>query len=165
VDGFKKIRLLIIKEALTEFEICINNNLQELGLHDWKIRLDVDRETKSKTIQKGFHVFIESPTKKEYVPFECYCGGERGRLKLAGVLGLIDFINNRKGSGCDIEIFDEPTTHLSVEGESDLIDILARRSREYGKKIFFIDHKDLGSCGEFDGIIEVMKDKNGSYIK
>lgn len=165
VKGFKDIRFMVLSEALAGLEISMNNNLQKLGMEDWEIVLSVDSETKKGTTRKGFTVLVKSPTNKELVPFECWSGGEGQRLRLCGVVGLAQFILDRKGIVCNIECMDEPTQFLSTEGIDNLLQILYDRAEEENKKIFLIDHKNLDTFGGFKSIIKVVKDKDGSHIQ
>lgn len=164
--GFKDIRLMVIEEAIKELEININNELQTLGMGEWSVELNIDSETKSGTVKRGFTVLVKSPNNQseEQIPLELWSGGERQRLKMAGTLGLIDFIHSRRGTDLDIEIYDEPTEWLSKEGIEDLLDNLAARARSLEKKIFIIDHRDFMSFGIFESIIKVTKLKGGSVI-
>lgn len=163
--GFKDVRLLVVQEALKEFEIQINNNLQKLGMPDWNVELDIDSDTKSKTVKKGFTIMVKSPYNPKPVPFEAWSGGEGQRLRLAGTFGLMDFIHDRRGTDWNIEAFDEPTQWLSGEGIEDLLESLYYRSRDLKKKIFIIDHRDFKSYGGFSGIIKTVKDTKGSHIE
>jgi len=164
VKGFKEIRLLLMLDALKEFEVSINNNLSKFGLSDWSVQLDIDRETKSGTVRKGFVVLVESPNHNGFVPFEVWSGGEGQRLRLAGTVGLMDLIQSKRQVDFGLEIFDEPTAWLSDKGIDDLCQTLYYRAKENEKKIFLIDHKNLGSYGMFTGTINIVKDENGSHI-
>lgn len=163
VKGFKEIRLLLMLDALKELEISINNNLSKFGLADWSITLDIDKSNKDGSIRKGFSVLINSPDKID-TPLDTFSGGERQRLVLAGSIGLMDLIQSKRQVDFGIEIFDEASAWLSENGISDLVDILFQRSKENEKKLFLIDHKNLGSYGMFTGTINIVKDENGSHI-
>jgi len=165
VKGFKEIKLMLTSEALHEFEIQINNALTGLGMLGWSVKLKVDAETKSGILRKGFNIFIESPSNSTSVPFECWSGGEGQRIRLATTLGLIDFIKNRRGSSCNILVFDEPTQFLSEKGIEDLIMTLKEKASSDNLKLFLIDHRNLQTFGDFDGIISVIKDAEGSRIE
>jgi len=165
IKGFKEIRLMVLSDALNEFEICINNNLSKLGLDDWEVELDVERETKGgKSIKKGFEVTIKSPYNNNYVPFKVWGGGVSQRLRIAGTIGLMDLIDSKTNKNWDIEIWDEPTQFLSSNGIENLLEILTDRANKNNKKIFFIDHRKLSSYGGFTDIITIIKDSNGSRI-
>ena len=165
VTGFKDIRYMILSEALHELEIQINTSLERLGLDGWEILLSVDKVSKKGNVSKGFTVFVKSPFNEDPVPFEAWSGGEGQRLRLAGTLGMMDFISDRMGFKTNIEAFDEPTTFMSTDGVEGLVSILKDRADSTGKKIFIIDHKNLDTFSEFDGIIKVIKDDEGSHIE
>jgi len=163
--GFREIRLLVVEEVLREFELHVNNSLQKLGLDDWSIKLAVDSETKSGTVRKGFTVLVQSPVNEELVSFECWSGGEGQRLRLAGTLGLMDLIADRSGVDCSLEIWDEPTTWLSTDGIEDVLKALGERAVSRNRQVFLIDHRDLETVGEFDGVVRVVKDDGGSRME
>lgn len=164
VNGFKRVRLFIIEQALQQLEIEVNNNLTSLGLTDWYVEFDVERENKSGGITKGFVVLVHPPGHKEPIRYEAYSGGETQRLRLAGDLGLANLIMERAGLTNTIEFFDEPSTHLSQEGLLDLAETLNDRALVTGKRIWLIDHNVI-DYGGFAGTYTVVKDENGSSIK
>tara|TARA_B100001964_G_scaffold214509_1_gene252163 strand:+ start:2836 stop:4713 length:1878 start_codon:yes stop_codon:yes gene_type:complete len=165
VKGFKDVRLFVVSQALQEFEICINNNLQKLGLSEWEVKLDIEKETRGgKSIKRGFEVKVVSPYNNKSVPFKCWGGGVSQRLRIAGTMGLIDLIRSRTGSDWDIEIWDEPTQWLSENGIEDLLELLMERATSSKKKLFLIDHRKLNSFGGFYNIINIEKDIDGSKI-
>ncbi len=165
VTGFKDIRYMILAEALHALEIQINSSLERLGLAGWEVMLSVDKISKKGNVSKGFTVFVKSPVNDEPVPFEAWSGGEGQRLRLAGTLGMMDFIADRRGFKTNIEAFDEPTTWLSSDGVESFVSVLRDRASSTGKKIFIIDHRNLVTFSEFDGIIKVVKDEEGSHLE
>ena len=164
IKGFKEIKLMLIKEALVEFESIINNYLNRLGMVEWSVLLDIVSENKSGTIKKGFSLKVKSPTIKEFIPFKAYSGGESQRIRLATTLGLVEFIKHRRGSFTDILVLDEPTQFLSEEGISDLITCLKDLTNTSYLKIFLIDHRNLETFGIFSNIMTVIKDMDGSRV-
>lgn len=164
IQGFKAVRLFVVEQALTQFEIEVNNNLIRLGLHGWRIEFDVERETKAGGVAKGFHAFVHSPVNPEPVPWEAWSGGETQRLRLAGTLGQASLMLNRKGIELDLEIWDEPSQYLSSEGVHDLVEALAERAVTLGKRVWLVDHRTLDHGG-FERVYQVIKDKNGSRLE
>jgi len=162
--GFKDVRLLLIKEALLQFEVEVNNCLQVLGLKDWSVTFDVDTETASGTIRKGFVVLINSPHNPKPVPWEAWCGGESQRLRLAGNMGLANLILNRKGIETNLEVWDEPSTWLSSKGITDLMDALYYRATDLNKQLWMVDHRSI-DYGNFAKVITVEKTNEGSLVK
>lgn len=161
--GFKDVRLLLIKESLLQFEVEVNNCLQSLGLKDWSVTFDVDTETASGTIKKGFAVLISSPHNEKPVPWEVWCGGESQRLRLAGNMGLANLILNRKGITTNLEVWDEPSTWLSSAGIHDLMESLYYRASDLDKQLWIVDHRSL-DYGNFAKVVTVEKTKKGSII-
>lgn len=163
--GFKEIRLMILEEVLQEFEVLININLKKLGMNSWKVKLEIQTETKSGGVRKGFIVKVSSPINTELVPFECWSGGEGQRLRLAGTMALMDLINNKSPNQWSIEFWDESSTWLSSRGVEDLLECLKTRSMSLNKQVFIIDHRDFNTYGGFTDTIKLIKTKKGSVIE
>lgn len=164
IKGFKRIRLFIIEQAFQTLELEVNNCLAQLGMTDWQVTFDVERENKSGGITKGFVVLIKGPSNKDPVKWENWSGGETQRLQLAGDLGLSNLIMQQAGLRNEFEVFDEPSTHLSPEGMMDLADTLHERALAEGKRIWIVDHAAITNFGDFEGTIIARKTENGSSI-
>lgn len=162
--GFKQIRLFIIEQAFQTLEIEVNNCLAQLGMVDWQVTFDVERENKLGGITKGFIVLIKSPSNPVPVRWENWSGGETQRLQLAGDLGLSNLIMHQAGLENCVEFYDEPSTHLSSQGMLALADMLHERAVTDRKAIWIADHTSISNFGEFEGIITARKTKNGSCI-
>jgi len=163
VAGFKQIRLNIIEETLTSLEIEVNNNLTSMGMSDWRLEFDIERETKSGGISKGFSVLIHD-NKGRTVKYEALSGGEGQRVRLAGCFGLANLIMERAGLESKIEFYDELSQHLSTEGIEDMLITLHERAVTYNRQIIIVDHHSM-SYADFSGTWKVIKDKNGSRIE
>jgi len=163
---FKDVRLWVVDNVLRELEISINNNLVDLGLVGWEVRLVVERETAAGNISRGLNVLIRSPDQsdKKMVPWEVWSGGETQRLRVAGAAGLADMMLGRLGISVNLEVWDEPTQHLPSEGVSDLLDVLQRRAEVRCKRLFLVDHRSHES-GLFDKRICVVRNKEGSELE
>jgi DNA repair exonuclease SbcCD ATPase subunit len=164
VRGFKEIRLQHISSALVELEIEVNSCIAALGLVSWEIRFDVDRETKSGTIKRGFNVGIVSPHNAKPVPWASWSGGEKQRLRLAGTMGLANLIRSRTGCSLPLEVWDEPATALGGQGVQDLLEALASRASVEQRVIWLIDHT-AHSFGSFAGGAVVTKKLGGSIVE
>lgn len=164
VRGFKELRLSLIAEALQQLEIEVNSCLTQLGLLDWKLLFDVDKESKSGNVQRGFTVLVLSPSNKTAVPWEAWSGGESQRLRLATTMGLANLIRSSTGTTLDLEVWDEPTQWISGQGVTDLLDSLSDRSRAFKKQIWIVDHRSLG-YGAFDGTATAIKRESGTVIE
>ena len=163
VSGFKQIRLFVIEEALHQLELEVNNNLVQLGLTDWRIEFDIERENKSGGVTMGFTVLIHVPENDEPVKWEAWSGGEKQRLRLAGTLGISNLIMDRLGLQQRVEFYDELSKALSIEGIQDMLDTLHERAELTRRKIWIVDHQAI-DFGNFSGVLTVIKDKNGSHL-
>ena len=164
VRGFKELRLQLIAEALTELEIEVNSCVTALGLVNWELRFQVDRETKGGSIQRGFSVQVQSPLNPKPTPWEAWSGGEKQRLRLAATMGLSNLIRSRMGVELDLEVWDEPSTALSPQGVKDLLEALEHRARQEQRVIWVVDHT-AHSFGGFAGGATITKTRKGSSIQ
>ena len=164
IKGFKDIRLFVLNDVLEELEFVTNNMLDDIGLVDWEVRYDVERETKSGTTQRGLVTSVLSPSAGEReVKWTAWSGGEGQRLRLVGALALSQVLLARAGVDCNIEVLDEPTRHLSTEGVEDLCEFLARRATDLERTIWLVDHKAIESS-YFNKVVTVTKTSKGSSI-
>jgi DNA repair exonuclease SbcCD ATPase subunit len=164
VKGFKEIRLQEIASALTELEIEANSSVTALGLLDWELNFQVDRETKGGSLQRGFNVLVRSPKYSKPTPWEAWSGGESQRLRLAANAGLSDLIRSRTGTTLDLEVWDEPTNGLSPEGLNDLLQFLTARAEKEQRQVWLVDHRAF-DFGGFAGEATVVKAPSGSRIR
>lgn len=163
IKGFKEIRLYIIEEVLQELELTTNAALAEVGLVDWQVSYDVERETKSGTVQRGLNVMIRSPKDKNPVKWECWSGGEGQRLRLVGALTLSEVLLARAGVEPKMEVLDEPTRGLSDQGVIDLCEYLADRAQQLDRVVMYIDHMSVESS-RFTSVLTVRKTVKGSEL-
>jgi DNA repair exonuclease SbcCD ATPase subunit len=163
VRGFKELRLQLIAEALTELEIEVNSCVTALGLVDWELRFQVDRETKGGSIQRGFSVQVVSPASEKPTPWEAWSGGESQRLRLAATMGLSNLIRSRLGVDVDLEVWDEPSAALSPQGVQDLLEALEHRAHQEQRVIWVVDHT-AHAFGGFAGGATITKTRKGSFI-
>lgn len=163
--GFKKVRLFVIEEALNSLEVEVNNLLITLGLVGWKATFDVERETSTGGVSKGFTVFIQSPKHDKPVRFEAWSGGEVQRLRLAGDLGLANLIMEQAGFVNSIEIIDEPSEHMSKEGIEDLLETIHQRAHSTEKTIWLVDHHTVEFSGFSGTLTAVMNNEGKSHLE
>ena len=161
VQGFKDVRLYLIEEALLQLELETTKALQDLGFSEqWSISYSVDKKTKAGSLISGFNILVKSPYSKEQVPFAAWSGGEKQRLKIAGSMGFISLVTDRTSLDLGLEVYDEPTQHLSPEGIDNLLETLCVRAVHTGKRIWLVDHNTL-DYGDFSGHLVVSKNSEG----
>ena len=164
VKGFKDLKLYLIQEVLQELELTTNAALTEVGLDEWSIKFDVEKETKSGGVQRGINAVILSPSNKEAVRFENWSGGEGQRLRIVGALALSQVLLNHAGVETSFECLDEPTRHLSESGVRDLCDYLSDRAERLDRQIWMVDHMAREGTA-FSGVVTVVKTKNGAHFE
>lgn len=164
VRNFKRIRLGLIDSALRTLEIEVNNNLRALGLINWSVRFDVERETKSGTISHGFDCLIYSPKNSQAVPWEAWSGGESQRIRWATTLGMASLIGRKRGTAGAMQVLDEPSQHVTKEGIVDLLDALTVKAGSEKTPIWLVEHHAL-DYGAFATTTTVINTANGSIIE
>jgi len=164
VKGFKDVRLHVIGEVLEELELATNAALDDVGLVGWSVHFDVEKETKSGTVQRGLNVLIGKPGLKERVRWESWSGGESQRLRIVGALALSEVLLSHAGVQTDLEILDEPAHFMAPEGVRDVTDMLAARADSLGKQTWYIDHMAIESS-RFASVTTVVRDKEGARLE
>ena len=164
VSGFQDIRLWMLRSALDELEALSNSHTLALGLRGWRILYEVERETKAGGIAKGFRCLIQSPTNPGPVPLESWSGGELQRLKIATQAAMCDLIRSRFGGGMALEVWDEPGTHLSTRGCTDMMAFFRERAATLGIEVWIVDHRSTTS-GEFDQQLVVTRKRSGTIVR
>lgn len=164
VKGFKEIKLQLIEDVLSELELVANGMIDEVGLDGWQIKFDIERESKSGSIQNMINVEVMSPESKEkIVKWESFSGGELQRLRLVGSLALADVLLSHAGIETNLEVLDEPAVYWAGEGVQELVAFLATRARERDKSIYFIEHSAVESV-HFSRVWNIVKDKSGARL-
>lgn len=164
VTGFKELRLWVIDQSLAELEIAVNSSLLQLGLVGWSVAFAVERETKARTVARGFNVEVRSPGTDEPAAWNSWSGGELQRLRVAGAIGFGNLIRGRRQAVVNMEVWDEPTAHLSDQGVYDLLQWLEDRAVAEGKIIWLLDHRSLEYSG-FKGTLTVYKQDGASRLE
>jgi len=159
-EGFREIRLSIIDNVLLELEMSAARHAAMLGLEDWGVKFDTEKESKGGNVTPSFSVLLYPPDQNEPVRWKSYSGGESQRWQLAVAFALSEVLLSRAGLQPNIEILDEPTRGLSPEGIDDLIGHLRERALELKRAIFFVDHHSLDK-GDFDKTLVVEKSSKG----
>lgn len=154
-DGFKELRLYIVDQALLEFEVEINYLLPQLGMKDWKVKLEVERENKSGTISKEFSVLVYPPDEDTPKDWSCWSAGQKQRLRIATSKGLMNLIKARTGLQVNFEAWDEPSVHLRPEAVIGFLEYLKECSAD--KQILLIDH-NTPNYGDFTQVVNVVLD-------
>lgn len=153
--NFKKLRFWLIEQAVRRYEMEVNNALSELGMPAVQSRCEVKPASSGKAPTLDITLHAEGGLE---VPLSSWSGGEMQRIRLAMQVALAVLVAEARGFWCNIEVWDEPTTHLSSAGIDDLITYLGERAASTGKRVFLIDHRALEN-GAFDETLHVRLTK------
>jgi hypothetical protein len=164
VKGFKDVRLFVITEALAQLEVEVNACLAQVGLPSWTISFSPDSETKSGTVRRGFAVMVKSPSNPRPVPWAVWSGGEAQRLRAATTMGLSNLIAAYTGFQPFIEVWDEATAGMSVEGIQDFLTAIQHRARTMRRQIWVVDHRALES-GVFSKAVVAVKSSGTTKLE
>lgn len=162
-DGFRRVRLFVVEQAINTLEIEVNSSLLQLGLSDFVITFATEKEAKSGSIMNKFDVLVtHSSSGNAPVPLSAWSGGEYQRLRIACEIGLSNMILTARGVKCNFEIWDEPTAHLSTEGVESLMHCLRDKAISQRKCVWVIDH--IARAFPFDSTTIIEKSIAGSRI-
>jgi len=159
-EHFRKVRVFLSGQILSQLSFDIQMALGQLGLSDWNIELSSEETLQSGKKKTAISVTIDDGQSDDGTAWES-SGGEGQRLALATAIGLSSFIQRLAGVSIPFEIWDEPTDGLSKEGVRALIQFLSDWSRMSGKQIWIVDHS-IHHAGLFDGICTIEKDAHGN---
>ena len=155
VDGFRRIRLLAAERAATTFQNLANAQLKELGMENWRIEFNMERETAAGGLSKKFHCEVFGPKSKEGASWKAWSGGESQRLRVAADMALATLSMPKT----NMELWDEPTAHLNPDGVEQLMQAFAKRASRENKAIFIIDHRSAEF--PFKNTLHVTKSQAG----
>lgn len=161
-DGFKDVRLYEIGNAVDVLRMQAEGYAERLGLTGWRIVIAVSKATARGTTVPGLHVAAVPPGHEAEIPWDALSGGETQRVRLAVAMAISSMLRERTGFECNLEIWDEPTAHLSQVGVEALMECLHERAR--ARQVWVIDHRTMDAAF-FDGCIwRVCKRTTGSVV-
>jgi DNA repair exonuclease SbcCD ATPase subunit len=160
-SGFKKVRLFLVRRILSTLEVEVGSAASALGLPGWHIGFATETENKSGTTKTGIQIEVKAPHigGKWAAPSP----GEDQRVRISIAIGLANLIQRMSGVFYSFEMWDEPTSGLSVEGVADLLQCLKYRADSTKKAIWIIDHRSQDFA--FDEAWTVRKAENGSVVE
>lgn len=169
--GKKGIQAMIIEQAIPEIEDETNKLLDRLTEGRMKIRLDTQKETKTKIMgidgKKDYSVvetldIIISDEMGER-PYELYSGGETFRVNFAIRLAISKLLTHRAGAKLQFLVIDEGFGTQDAPGRARLVEVLDAIKDDF-EKILIITHiEELKE--EFPTRIEVSKNATGSSFE
>lgn len=165
VAGFKDVRYYVLEEALAELTAVTQANMISLGMSDYSLEYVAEKEAKSGAVSRTFDVRVKGPFRRDYVPLQTLSAGERQRLRLAASFSVSDFLLRRRSLMCNIEVYDEPTSHLSPEGIDSVVELLRLRAQQSQKQIWLVDHHAIQSTAFAGTVVLELKKGRTSIVQ
>ncbi|OGE20810.1 hypothetical protein A2778_06080 [Candidatus Daviesbacteria bacterium RIFCSPHIGHO2_01_FULL_40_24] len=169
--GKKGIQAMIIENAIPEIEDEANRLLEKLTEGRMKIKLETQKETKTKVLlsegEKGYGTIetLEIVISDEMGerPYELYSGGETFRVNFAIRLAISKLLTHRAGARLQFLVIDEGFGTQDAPGRARLVEVLDTIKNDF-EKILVITHiEELKE--EFPVRIEVSKNSAGSTFE
>lgn len=164
IKGFRDLRLYVLEGVLQELELATHHGLAEMGLSDWRVLYEVEKETQKGTITRGLNTTVLSPNNEGPVEWESWSGGTQQLLRLSGSMGFAGMLLHHAGVNPSFEIFDEPCQGLADIGVEHLIQFLADRAHAHSKQIFLTEHFAVES-NHFASTLTVTLTKHGTKVE
>lgn len=169
--GKKGIQAMIIEQAIPEIEDESNRLLNKLTEGRMKIRLDTQRETKTKVLiaegEKGYAtvetldiVISDEMGERTY---ESWSGGEQFRANFAIRLAISKLLTHRAGAKLQFLVIDEGFGTQDAPGRARLVEVLDAIKDDFEKIIVITHIEELKE--EFPIRIEVSKNSAGSTFE
>ena len=169
--GKKGIQAMIIENAIPEIEDEANRLLEKLTEGRMKIRLETQKETKTKVMlsegEKGFatvetlEIIISDEMGER--PYEAYSGGEQFRVNFAIRLAISKLLTHRAGAKLQFLVIDEGFGTQDAPGRARLVEVLDTIKDDFEKIIVITHIEELKE--EFPVRIEVSKNSAGSTFE
>ncbi|MBI2022210.1 SMC family ATPase, partial [Candidatus Daviesbacteria bacterium] len=145
--GKKGIQAMIIEAAIPEIEDEANRLLERLTEGRMKIRLETQRETKTKvttiegakeraTVETLDIIISDEMGEREY---ELYSGGEAFRVNFALRLAISKLLTNRAGAKLQFLVIDEGFGTQDAQGRSRIVEVIDSIKDDF-EKILIITH-------------------------
>ncbi len=169
--GKKGIQAMIIEQAIPEIEDESNRLLNRLTEGRMKIRLDTQKETKTKVLiaegEKGYAtvetldiVISDEMGERNY---ENFSGGEQFRVNFAIRLAISKLLTHRAGAKLQFLVIDEGFGTQDAPGRARLVEVLDAIKDDFEKIIVITHIEELKE--EFPVRIEVSKNSSGSTFE
>ncbi|MBI2599425.1 SMC family ATPase [Candidatus Daviesbacteria bacterium] len=169
--GKKGIQAMIIENAIPEIEEETNRLLDKLTEGRMKIRLETQKETKTKVLlsegEKGYatvetlEIVISDEMGER--PYELYSGGETFRVNFAIRLAISKLLTHRAGAKLQFLVIDEGFGTQDAPGRARLVEVLDAIKNDFEKIIVITHIEELKE--EFPVRIEVSKNSGGSTFE
>jgi len=159
--GKNGIQAYIIDNIIPEIQDIANDIIGRIV--DLQLNMQTQKQLKSGKESETLDIIISDLSgDKSYYN---YSGGEKTLIDFALRIALSVILSRRSGTQIETLILDEPFGSLDNRNKTKIMDTInSVRHRFQFKKIFLITH-DYELQDSCENIIEVIKDRSGSYIK
>lgn len=147
----------LANKSVSVIEGVTNSYLEKFGV-DIRVRINGFKVLKSGDVREKIDIFVSNDG-IEWSSFMGKSGGERGRVTLAGVLGIQRLINlSTGGRGLDLLLFDECFHGMDSRGQENIIKVFEKM----GSTIMVIT-QDVSESFNNENTLIVVKDGGESH--
>lgn len=155
---FPKIRIAILDEITTDLEMHFNQALCNLSLMEWSVEVSSTKTLKSEK-QKS-ELVINLFHNKQERSLSSLSGAEKQRIRIASAIAVSNLIKENLGVVWDLQLWDEPSTHLSKEALSSMLEFFENISAS--SQVIVADPRIQPDRSCFDKIFYIVKDALGN---
>ena len=149
----------LANKSVSVIEGVTNSYLERFGV-DIRVRISGFKVLKSGDVREKIDVFV-SNNGIEWSAFMGKSGGERGRVTLAGVLGIQRLINlSTGGRGLDLLLFDECFHGMDSRGQENIIKVFEKM----GSTIMVITQDVSESFNNENTLVVVKESGESRYL-
>jgi DNA repair exonuclease SbcCD ATPase subunit len=155
---FPKIRIAILDEITTDLEMHFNQALCNLSLMEWSVEVSSTKtlkneKQKSELVINLFHNGAQRS-------LASLSGAEKQRIRIASAIAVSNLIKERLGVIWDLQLWDEPSNHLSKEALSSMLEFFENISTT--SQVIVADPSIQPDRSCFDKIFYIVKDTLGN---
>lgn len=149
----------LANKSVSVIEGVTNSYLEKFGV-DIRVRINGFKVLKSGDVREKIDIFVSNDG-IEWSSFMGKSGGERGRVTLAGVLGIQRLINlSTGGKGLDLLLFDECFHGMDSRGQENIIKVFEKM----GSTIMVITQNVSESFNNENTLIVVKDGRESRYL-
>ena len=157
--GPKGLRSYLLDLAVGTLNQAANRLSEVLTDGEVRISFTTQKELKNGQVVEDFSVEVENVHGARV--YKGSSAGERQRIDLCIAGALKELARARAAFEVNVEVWDEVCTHIDVLGEEKVLKLL---SKENGRTIFFITHKETFR-GLFPKVLTVVKENGVSRLQ
>lgn len=155
---FPKIRIAILDEITTDLEMHFNQALCNLSLMEWSVEVSSTKTLKSEKQKSELVInLFHNGAQRSLASLS---GAEKQRIRIASAIAVSNLIKERLGVIWDLQLWDEPSNHLSKEALSSMLEFFENISTT--AQVIVADPSIQPDRSCFDKIFYIVKDTLGN---